>query len=113
MPKDATAVYHRDAGFWLIINAGWKGSLFASEADERDKAVAWAKGLRDALLPYAIGRYGALSQDAADGWNDACGQDPLAMASWGANYGRLRELKAKYDPANLFRINHNIEPRLK
>ena len=41
--------------------------------------------LRDALLPYAIGRYGALSQDAADGWNDACGQDPLAMASWGAN----------------------------
>ena len=64
-------------------------------------------------LPYAIGRYGALSQDAADGWNDACGQDPLAMASWGANYGRLRELKAKYDPANLFRINHNIEPRLK
>ena len=113
VPRDATAVYHRDAGFWLIINAGWKGSLFASEADERDKAVAWAKGLRDALLPYAIGRYGALSQDAADGWNDACGQDPLAMASWGANYGRLRELKAKYDPTNLFRINHNIEPRLK
>jgi hypothetical protein len=27
--------------------------------------------------------------------------------------GRLRELKAKYDPTNLFRINHNIEPLLK
>ncbi|KAH8069090.1 FAD-binding domain-containing protein [Aureococcus anophagefferens] len=50
--------------------------------------------------------------DAADGWNDACGQDPLAGVL-GRNYGRLRELKAKYDPANLFRINHNIEPRLK
>lgn len=31
-------------------------------------------------------------------------------ASFGENYGRLRELKARYDPANLFRINANIAP---
>jgi FAD/FMN-containing dehydrogenase len=31
-------------------------------------------------------------------------------ASFGQNYGRLRQLKAVYDPTNLFRINANIEP---
>jgi FAD/FMN-containing dehydrogenase len=31
-------------------------------------------------------------------------------ASFGDNYGRLRKLKAVYDPTNLFRVNPNIEP---
>jgi hypothetical protein len=31
-------------------------------------------------------------------------------ASYGANLGRLRNVKAKYDPANLFRLNPNITP---
>ncbi|MEA3218146.1 MAG: hypothetical protein QOJ19_4302 [Acidimicrobiia bacterium] len=31
-------------------------------------------------------------------------------ASYGANLGRLRNVKAKYDPANLFRLNPNIRP---
>jgi len=31
-------------------------------------------------------------------------------ASFGQNHGRLRALKAVYDPTNLFRINANIDP---
>ena len=31
-------------------------------------------------------------------------------ASYGANYDRLVELKRKYDPNNLFRLNANINP---
>jgi FAD/FMN-containing dehydrogenase len=31
-------------------------------------------------------------------------------ASYGENYARLRELKAAYDPTNLFRVNSNIAP---
>ncbi len=35
--------------------------------------------------------------------------DPAA-AAYGANYSRLRELKAKYDPENFFHANINIRP---
>jgi len=30
--------------------------------------------------------------------------------AYGANYERLRQLKKKYDPTNLFRQNSNIKP---
>ena len=33
-----------------------------------------------------------------------------ARASFGENYGRRRQVKAVYDPTNLFRINANIDP---
>jgi len=31
-------------------------------------------------------------------------------ASYGANYDRMVELKNKYDPTNLFRLNQNVKP---
>jgi FAD/FMN-containing dehydrogenase len=33
----------------------------------------------------------------------------LAQASYGANYDRLVQVKAKYDPTNLFRLNHTFK----
>jgi len=37
-------------------------------------------------------------------------KEALVRAGYGANYDRLAELKAKYDPENLFRMNMNIAP---
>jgi hypothetical protein len=31
--------------------------------------------------------------------------------AYGGNYDRLKAVKGEYDPANMFRVNHNIAPR--
>jgi FAD/FMN-containing dehydrogenase len=36
--------------------------------------------------------------------------DSLMYDAFGANYERLVEIKNKYDPTNLFRLNQNIKP---
>ena len=70
--------------------------------DEHSAAVLKRslRAISDALLPYRVGDYPNFVEEPAD----ASGMfDP-------ATWARLREVKAAYDPTDLFRGNHHIPP---
>jgi hypothetical protein len=73
------------------------------EPVENDRHITWCRDTYNALKPYfAQMRY----LNYLD--NDEPGD--LAAVGYGPNYGRLRELKTKYDPENFFHTNVNIRP---
>jgi len=98
VPVEQTACAMRITGFNVVIISQWL------DASENDRHIAWARDTYAALQPFL----GATRYVNYLG-NDEAG-DPAA-AAYGANYGRLRELKAKFDPDNFFRANVNIRPR--
>jgi FAD/FMN-containing dehydrogenase len=70
---------------------------------ESDRHIGWVRATWDKMAP--------LMEDRAY-INHIAADDPpdKVRASYGSNHGRLRQLKAQYDPANLFRMNPNITP---
>ena len=74
------------------------------DPSDTEKMIAWAREGWQALKPFGEGLYVNLLEDA-----DEEGQDRVRDA-YGPNYGRLLDLKRKYDPTNLFRQNANIIP---
>ena len=90
-----TAYPLRFPGYELDIMARW--------IDSADKAgaVQWVKTLRDNLRPLAHGVYANQLGETSD---------ELVRAAYGPNYARLGEIKKKYDPANVLRLNQNIKP---
>ena len=98
VPVTATACAMRVSGYNVAIISQWM------DPRQNDPCIAWCRGTFDALKPFLAGiRYvNYLDHDEAG--------DPAAVV-YGANYGRLRELKAKYDPENFFHANVNIRPR--
>jgi len=98
--EDTTAFPNRAAQFWLNIYGFW-----ANPANDPAR-IGWVKGISDALAPYAMaGQYvNFLGHDDAEPYRKA-------LAAYGpAKLERLMALKRRYDPTNLFRINHNIPP---
>jgi FAD/FMN-containing dehydrogenase len=93
VPGEATAFPHRDAT-WLINIAGqWHDPGATGEE------IAWVRGTFAALEPHLTG--GAYSNFMVDN---------AATVAYGSTLTRLRQIKATYDPENLFRLNQNIEP---
>jgi hypothetical protein len=64
--------------------------------------IGWARGLFEAARPHALGTayINFMPADETD----------RVDAAYGPNYRRLAELKALYDPINLFRMNQNVRP---
>ena len=84
----------------IIIDAAWlpgqDGAVGAAE-------TAWARAFLEALQPHRAGVYVNFldSDDDTSRVREAYGDDA---------YRRLTEVKATYDPDNLFHINKNIRP---
>ena len=94
-----TAYWHRDANWQVIMAAGW-----VDPADD-ERVIPWVREAHAAMRPYAT------NEDFLN-FNVVDEPDRTARirASYGDNYQRLADIKAKYDPTNLFRINNNIAP---
>jgi FAD/FMN-containing dehydrogenase len=92
-----TAVPHRNPGYNLGIFAEW------TDPATTDENIAWARETYGALKPYrAQLRY--VNYLDEDDTGDA------VRAAYGPNYERLVEIKQRYDPENVFHLNHNIDP---
>jgi FAD/FMN-containing dehydrogenase len=96
VPDGATAYGHRNAEYVINVHGRW------ADPAKDQACIAWARGLFDAAAPYATGAVyvNFLTQDEGD----------RVPAAYGANYDRLVEVKQRYDPENLFRVNQNIAP---
>jgi len=92
----ATAFPHRDAAYSVHLMAGW------SDPVDDDEVLAWCRSFHEALAPEATGGVyvNLLSREEED----------RVVAAYAGNHERLRQLKLRFDPGNLFRSNHNIEP---
>jgi FAD/FMN-containing dehydrogenase len=75
----------------------------APDAEALAPDRGWARGLADALQPFAL--------DAGTYVNGMTEQEEYRVrAAYGAKYDRLAQLKAEYDPGNVFHRNINIKP---
>ncbi|MGN9910099.1 FAD-binding oxidoreductase [Phytohabitans sp. LJ34] len=94
--SDDTAFSHRDVFVEFVASAAW------TDPTEDERRIAAARRYGAAVEPFASGAYvNALTDEGAQGVRRAYGPAKLA---------RLRELKRRYDPENLFHLNHNISP---
>lgn len=96
LPAGATAYPHRAALFAMNVHTRWD-----DPADDA-RCIAWAREFFKAAAPHAAGSVyiNFLTQDEGERIADA----------YGPNFARLAQIKAKYDPDNLFRANQNIRP---
>ena len=96
VPADATAFAHRRSKIMVNVAAFYQGPA--------DRAVrqGWVEEFAAALQQDDQGAYvGFLGDD---------GPQRIHQAYPGSTWVRLAAVKARYDPTNLFRLNHNIPP---
>jgi FAD/FMN-containing dehydrogenase len=95
---DATAFPNRSAAHDINLTAGW-----LPDDPEPERHIAWVRDSFDALEPHSLGVYVNFTSDDA--------RERTRTAAYSAEqWRRLVGLKAKFDPANAFRLNANIPP---
>ncbi len=89
-----TAFTQRGSEYNIGFAAQW------TDPAESARHIAWTRAVYDAVEPYSSGSHFLNFQSEAG--------DEITRSAFGASYGRLVEVKRKYDPANFFSLNQNI-----
>jgi hypothetical protein len=90
---------------WGFRKTKWGEVIVGVDPDpaNKDKVTKWAKEYWEAVHPFSAG--GAyINMMMEEG-------EARVEASYSENFKRLGQIKAKYDPGNLFRVNQNIAPK--
>jgi FAD/FMN-containing dehydrogenase len=95
--EDATAYSGREALFYWVIEPVW------DDPADGARCLEWGRQHARRLAAHSMDTNYVNEQADTDG-------DFPEQAYGSAKYERLREIKARYDPSNLFRLNPNIEP---
>ncbi len=93
---DATAYWNRLAQWDMLLFGAWTDRFCRTPGN-----VAGSAGLWKAFEPFTKGYY--VNTEPSEG-------EQRLRATYGDNYPKLVQLKNKYDPGNLFRLNANIRP---
>jgi hypothetical protein len=96
VPDEATAYAHRKSRIMVNVAAFYEGP------DDRPVREAWVSEFAEALRQGDDGAYVNFLGDE--------GEARVRAAYPGATWDRLRAIKARYDPTNLFGLNQNIPP---
>ena len=91
---DATAFTHRGAAFNFGI------MYVGDDPNQNEAKISAVREYYREMEPHMAGFYTNLNEES----------DQKTWGNYGPNYPRLVELKNKYDPNNLFRLNANIKP---
>ncbi len=94
--EDETAFGGRGAGYTFNITAA------TETAEGFDEEREWVRDFWSALEPYHMGVYVNFLMEEGEG--------RIRQAYGAKKYDRLKALKRRYDPDNLFRLNQNIRP---
>jgi FAD/FMN-containing dehydrogenase len=95
VPNQATAYFYRKALSNISFWATWK--IPKGDAP----GIRWVENFRRELLPYTRGVYVNTPDLKIKNW---------PSAYYGANFQRLTQVKARYDPKNVFRFPQSIPP---
>jgi hypothetical protein len=85
-------------GYNYLLTSVW------TDPASSDENTAWTRETYATMEPFLASRryVNYLSEDDANAANDAV---------YGPNHGRLAGIKARYDPDNVFHLNHNVAPQ--
>lgn len=96
VPNDATAYAFRDRSLLLAVINPYRDAADAARQE------SWLESCWAAIRPYGSGAMASFLGDEGD--------ERVREAYPGATYGRLAEIKRRYDPDNVFHLNQNIHP---